>query len=43
MANFIVAGIVILAAVLAARKQFRKGAWTKSCVGCRGCCKNCHP
>ena len=38
MANAIVICVVVLAAVFAARKQFRKGQWAKSCVGCAGRC-----
>lgn len=38
MANAIAVAAIVLAAVFAARKQFRKGQWTKSCVGCAGHC-----
>ena len=38
MAAWIVTGVIVLLAVLAARKQFRKGEWTRSCVGCAGRC-----
>lgn len=38
MANAIAVVAIVLAAVFAARKQFRKGQWTKSCVGCAGHC-----
>ena len=41
MANAIVVGVIVLAAFFAVRRQFRKGQWTKSCVGCAGHCSSC--
>lgn len=43
MVEAIVVGVIILAAVVAARIHLRKGGWTKSCVGCAGHCSgSCH-
>ena len=43
MAGGIVIAVILLLAGLAIRKQFKKGAWTKSCVGCAGHCGgSCH-
>lgn len=43
MAGTIVVVAILVLAALAARKQFKKGGWTKSCVGCAGHCGGkCH-
>lgn len=41
MAGALVTAVILLAAALAARKQLRKGAWRKSCVGCARCGHTC--
>lgn len=43
MAGAIVVIAILGLAGLALRKQFRKGAWKKSCPGCAGHCGgSCH-
>ncbi len=44
MAGAIVVAAILLLAGFAVRKQFKKGQWTKSCVGCAGRCggSGCH-
>ncbi|MBP5790787.1 MAG: FeoB-associated Cys-rich membrane protein [Kiritimatiellae bacterium] len=38
MAATVMTVILLALAAIAIRKQTRKGAWTKSCVGCAGHC-----
>lgn len=43
MAGAIVVTVCVILAAILIRKQFKKGQWTKSCVGCAGKCGGaCH-